>query len=237
MEEHSIGGNAVPLGEDEEIAVHDVTSGDALARSLPDDPGTGTGEIPQGLDGSFGLPALVERDPDDQHDGGEENERFPDISNDKVDASANDKEEDHRLSQDRYDGPEQIAALGGGNLVGPVGATPPSGLGVGQSFENRGFALDRGGRGSIHDEGPSGFKINASALPCTHEHDDSVTRASAARAPGCRRRRSTPCALTGIMRHGSCSYPRRQVLPSFGLRAVRSAMVPGFRAFRHAQER
>ena len=96
-DQDGIGGDAVALLEQDDIAADDIPSGDFLLDAVPDHRGARTRQVAKCVQGAFGFAFLVEGDAHDDEDKAHEHQGFLDIANEQVDDAAGNQQEEHRF--------------------------------------------------------------------------------------------------------------------------------------------
>ncbi len=186
-DDRAVGGNAIPLGEDDRIAADHLPSRDAPFGAAPDDERARARQVPQGLERSFGLPLLIEGDRHDDEDEAEEHEPLRRVPEREIDGAAGDEQEEHRLAGHAEGDARHRTARRRGQLVRPVAREPARGLLLGEPRDRIGGAC----AGSIAHGAPGarraagGRKIATCPSSRSGIRPDSSAAASA-RPPGTR---------------------------------------------------
>ena len=139
LQENGIGGNPVSLGKDNDIAPHDVATGDSLALTVADDQGTGARKVAQRLQHTLGAGLLNHSDRDRHGGEGDQDDCLLQIAEQKVNDAAAQEQRQHRFSQylDRY--PKRRAPIRLRELVVPFSLQPCLGIGFSEAAEQSGF--------------------------------------------------------------------------------------------------
>ena len=150
VQQRGVGRHPVALGEQDDVAAHDVAPGDAYLPAVADDERTRRGEIAERGERVLGLVLLVDRDRDHHDDERHQDGAVERLGEQEVDGSRAEQQEQHRLAHDVPRLLQQVALLRGGQLVRPVGGQAPS-------------RLLRGQAGEHHDPGPPSRRVPAPA--------------------------------------------------------------------------
>src|SRR5690348_13944853 len=95
-----IGGNAVTLRQYQHIATYHLATGDSLPVSISYHQRTWAGKIAEGIQRTLGFMFLVERDPDHDKDRQEQDKRFLQFAEEKIDDAAADEQQEHGFADD-----------------------------------------------------------------------------------------------------------------------------------------
>jgi hypothetical protein len=131
--------------EENDIAAHDLATGDAPAFAVSDDERARAGQIAQPLQNLFGAFFLDDRNRDDDGDEGEQHQRFAEIAEDQVDQAGADQQLKHRLAPDLERDAQQRALLRLRQFVGTFPAQAGRRLLFGEAGHRpaRSFSHDR----------------------------------------------------------------------------------------------
>jgi hypothetical protein len=113
----TVRGDAVSLGEDDEVASHHVAPCDATMRAIADDEGPGARQIAQRLQRPLRAPLLDDGDRHDHEHEAEEHQGVGWLAHEEVQAPRGYQHDEHGLASDFQADREQAPFLLGGQLV------------------------------------------------------------------------------------------------------------------------
>ena len=96
-QDRSISRDPVAFAQDNDISPRHLASGNTMLLPVANDQGTRARQVAEGLEGALGLALLVERYPDDHEHKAEQHDRFPQVTENKVDRPADDEKQEHRF--------------------------------------------------------------------------------------------------------------------------------------------
>lgn len=119
-----IGGHAVALGQNDHVAPHHVTPGDALAQAVADHQRPRAGQVAQRLEHALGPGFLDHGDGDRQPGKDQQDQGFGPVAKRQIDQPPGQQQREHRLFQHIQNQPERAAPFGTGQGVRPLGGKP-----------------------------------------------------------------------------------------------------------------
>ena len=120
MDQDAVCRNPVPFGQQDDIPADNFPSGDADFFALPDDIGTGAGQIFQGFQGPFGFFLLVKGDADDDKDKAQQHEGFLEFAGQQIKGAAGDQKKEHGFFQDPDEDIQAVSPAMARQFIQPV---------------------------------------------------------------------------------------------------------------------
>ena len=112
LQQHAVGGDAVALGHQHDIAAHDLAAGNTPALAGADHQGTRARHRAQGIEHPFTADLLDDGDRNRQRGEGEQDGAAQQVAQSDIDRTPSQQEAEHRLPQDFQSDPPRAPPTG-----------------------------------------------------------------------------------------------------------------------------
>ncbi len=135
-EKDGVGRHTVALGDEHDVAAHDLSPRDAQLLAPADHPGARAGQVAQRLQRALRLALLVDRDAHDHEHEAQEHDGLLEVAEDRVEPSGEHQQQEHGLPRHAEGYRQEASLLGRWKLVVPLRPQPLGGLGGGEALRS-----------------------------------------------------------------------------------------------------